>query len=263
VRLIVTGGAGFIGSNVVRAAITRGHSVLNIDALTYAGDLRAVESVAAQPTYQFAQADIADAARMRDLIEDYAPDAILNLAAESHVDRSIDDPGAFIRTNVVGTYTLLDAAYRYWAAMAEPAKGAFRFIQISTDEVYGSLGRDGHFVETTPYAPNSPYSASKASGDHLARAWHATYGLPVLVTNCSNNYGPFQHPEKLIPTIIRNALDGTAIPIYGDGQNRRDWLHVDDHVAGLFAALERGVPGESYNFGGRAEVANLDMAHTS
>jgi dTDP-glucose 4,6-dehydratase len=251
-RLIVTGGAGFIGSAVVRAAIARGDFVLNIDSLTYAGDLKSVESVSSSPRYSFVCADIADAPKMETLISSYMPDAILHLAAESHVDRSIDGPGTCVQTNIVGSYTLLEAALHYWNSAALPARRLFRFLQVSTDEVYGSLGPDGYFVETTAYAPNSPYSASKAAGDHLARAWFTTYGLPVIVSNCSNNYGAFQHPEKLIPTIIRNALNGSPIPIYGDGQNRRDWLNVEDHVAGLLAVLERGKPGESYNFGGRA-----------
>lgn len=259
-RLIVTGGAGFIGSAVVRAAIARGDFVLNIDSLTYAGNLESIESVSSNPHYSFSRVNITDAPEIERLIGEYSPDAIIHLAAESHVDRSIDSPGVFIQTNVVGSYTLLEAAFRYWKSAGGTAQRQFRFLQVSTDEVYGSLGPDGFFVETTPYAPNSPYSASKAAGDHLARAWFATYGLPVIVSNCSNNYGSFQHPEKLIPTIIRNALNGTPIPIYGDGQNRRDWLHVEDHVAGLFAALDHGTPGENYNFGGRSEVTNLDMA---
>jgi dTDP-glucose 4,6-dehydratase len=197
---------------------------------------------------------------MSALICDFEPEAILHLAAESHVDRSIDEPSAFVHTNVVGTFRLLEVTRRYWSKLANPQQSKFRFVQVSTDEVYGSLGDDGLFVETTPYAPNSPYSASKAAADHFARAWFRTYGLPVLVTNCSNNYGPYQHPEKVIPTIVSNALAGAPIPIYGGGQNRRDWIFVEDHVAGLFAGLERGHPGESYNFGARCELPNIELA---
>jgi dTDP-glucose 4,6-dehydratase len=259
-RLVVTGGAGFIGSALVREAIVRGHHVLNIDALTYAADLRSCAEAASHPHYQFHQVDISDGGSIAGLLQAFEPQAIVHLAAESHVDRSIAEPDAFIRTNVVGTYTLLKLARDYWSQLAAPSKATFRFIHVSTDEVYGSLGDGDPFVETSPYAPNSPYSASKAAGDHLARAWFKTYDLPVIITNCSNNYGPYQHPEKLIPTIIRNAVAGRPIPIYGDGKNRRDWIFVNDHVAGLLTSIERGRPGETYLFGGRCELSNLELA---
>jgi dTDP-glucose 4,6-dehydratase len=259
-RLIVTGGAGFIGSATVREAIARGHHVLNIDVLTYAGDLTRLADISAHPRYAFEKADIADGSKIASLVSDFTPDAILHLAAESHVDRSIDGPGSFVRTNVLGTYALLDATSRYWSKLDARRQSAFRFIQVSTDEVYGSLGAEGHFVENTPYAPSSPYSASKAAGDHFARAWFRTYDFPVIITNCSNNYGPYQHPEKFIPTVICNALAGTPVPIYGRGVNRRDWIFVGDHVTGLFVALARGRPGETYNFGGRSELSNLELA---
>ncbi|MDP3959457.1 MAG: dTDP-glucose 4,6-dehydratase [Pseudorhodobacter sp.] len=256
-KLLVTGGAGFIGSTVVRLAVARGHQVVNLDALTYAACLDNVASVAASPLYAFEQADIRDRAALDRIFASHAPDAVLHLAAESHVDRSIDGPGAFIATNVTGTFTLLEAARGYWQARGRPAD--FRFHHVSTDEVYGSLGATGQFSETSPYAPNSPYSASKAASDHLVRAWHQTYGLPVLITNCSNNYGPFHFPEKLIPVVILNALAGKAIPVYGSGANVRDWLFVEDHADALLAVLARGTVGRSYNIGGENEVRNLDL----
>jgi dTDP-glucose 4,6-dehydratase len=259
-RLILTGGAGFIGSAAVREAIARGHHVLNVDVLTYAGDPARLADVSAHPRYAFEKADVADGPKIASLVSDYTPDAILHLAAESHVDRSIDGPGSFVHTNVLGTYALLEATRRYWSKLNARQQSAFRFIQVSTDEVYGSLGAEGHFVENTPYAPNSPYSASKAAGDHFARAWFRTYDLPVIITNCSNNYGPYQHPEKFIPTVIYNVLAGTPVPIYGRGTNRRDWIFVGDHVAGILAALARGRPGETYNFGSRSELSNLELA---
>ncbi len=255
-RLMVTGGAGFIGSAVVRRAIAAGDDVLNVDKLTYAANPDNVAMVADNPRYRFAQEDICDFAAMSRLMIEYKPDAVMNLAAETHVDRSIDGPGAFIQTNIVGTYALLEAA-RAYAANGAPKD--FRFHHISTDEVYGSLGPTGEFTETSPYQPNSPYSAAKASSDMLARAWRETYGLPVIVTNCSNNYGPYQFPEKLIPVVIINALEGKAIPIYGKGDNIRDWLHVEDHADALLLVARNGRPGETYNVGGRAERTNLQL----
>ncbi|NCM97834.1 MAG: dTDP-glucose 4,6-dehydratase, partial [Rhodobacterales bacterium] len=237
--------------------VARGHQVVNLDALTYAACLDNVASVSASPLYAFEQADICDRAALDLIFARHAPDAVLHLAAESHVDRSIDGPGAFIATNVTGTFTLLEAARGYWQARGRPA--GFRFHHVSTDEVYGSLGATGQFSETSPYAPNSPYSASKAASDHLVRAWHETYGLPVLITNCSNNYGPFHFPEKLIPVVILNALAGKAIPVYGLGANVRDWLFVEDHADALLAVLARGTVGRSYNIGGENEVRNLDL----
>jgi len=261
--ILVTGGAGFIGSALVRYLI--GHTecrVINVDKLTYAGNLESLASITADPRYTFEKVDIRDAAAVARLLAEYRPSAVMHLAAESHVDRSIDGPDAFISTNVVGTYTLLEAARSYWKTLPEEEAAAFRFLHVSTDEVYGSLGREGFFVETTPYDPRSPYSASKASSDHLARAWYHTYGLPVLVTNCSNNYGPFQFPEKLIPVAILNALAGRPIPVYGQGDNVRDWLFVDDHVRALLAVLERGVVGETYNIGGHNEKSNLEVVRS-
>lgn len=255
--LLVTGGAGFIGSAVVRLAIERGHKVINVDALTYAACLDNLAGIAGHPAYHFEKADICDRAAMDRILAAYAPDAILHLAAESHVDRSIDGPGQFIQTNVTGTFTLLEAARAQWLAQGKPA--GFRFLHVSTDEVYGSLGATGLFTETTPYAPNSPYAASKAASDHLVRAWGETYGLPVLISNCSNNYGPFQFPEKLIPVVIRNALSGQPIPIYGAGDNIRDWLFVEDHADALLTVLENGTLGRCYNIGGENEVRNLDL----
>ena len=260
-RLVVTGGAGFIGASVVCRAVHDGHSVMTIDKLTYAGRPEALSEVMTSPRHHFLKADVADAAAMEAAFAAFEPEAVLHLAAESHVDRSIDDPNSFITTNVNGTFVLLEAALRSWSRRRDRQGSRFCFIQVSTDEVFGALTEDGCFDLNSGYAPNSPYAASKAAADHLARAWHRTYGLPVIVTNCSNNYGPRQHSEKLIPTVIRHALAGEPIPIYGSGKNVRDWLHVDDHVAGLMAALQRGQPGETYLFGGRCDVRNLDLAH--
>ncbi len=256
-RLIVTGGAGFIGSAVVRQAVAAGHEVLNIDALTYAANLENVASVAGASNYRFVQADITDRGAMDAAFADHRPDAILHLAAESHVDRSIDGPGAFIKTNVTGTFTLLEAARAFWQRQGFPR--SFRFHHVSTDEVFGSLGEEGRFDETTPYDPRSPYSASKAASDHLVRAWFETYGLPILVTNCSNNYGPYHFPEKLIPVVILNALHGRAIPVYGAGANVRDWLFVEDHANALLTVLAGGQVGQTYVIGGEAEARNIDL----
>jgi dTDP-glucose 4,6-dehydratase len=256
-RLMVTGGAGFIGSAVVRQAIDNGDVVLNVDKLTYAANLENVASVADSDRYHFAQKDICDLPAMAALMEEFKPDAVMNLAAETHVDRSIDGPGAFIQTNIIGAYALLEAARGYVESSAAPER--FRFHHISTDEVYGSLGPTGEFTETSPYQPNSPYSAAKASSDMLARAWRETFGLPVVVTNCSNNYGPYQFPEKLIPVVIIAALEGRTIPIYGKGDNIRDWLYVEDHADALLLCAREGKPGETYNIGGRAERTNLDL----
>lgn len=259
-KYLVTGGAGFIGSAVIRHLIREtGHEVCNVDALTYAGNLTSLDPVADNPRYRFEKADIRDRDRMMSLFDDFQPDIVLNLAAESHVDRSIDGPADFIETNIVGTYTLLEVARAYWTRLPADRKAAFRFQHISTDEVYGSLGRDGLFREDTPYAPNSPYSASKASSDHLVRAWRETYGLPTLLTNCSNNYGPYQFPEKLIPLMIINCLEGNALPVYGTGENVRDWLHVEDHAAALVLVSERAEIGSTYNIGGDAERTNIDV----
>ncbi len=256
-KILVTGGAGFIGSAVIRRAIADAHSVVNVDALTYAACLDNVASVADAPGYAFEQADIRDAAAMAAILRQHQPDAIMHLAAESHVDRSIDGPAAFIDTNITGTYVLLEAARAYWAEAGKP--DTFRFHHISTDEVFGSLGESGFFTEDSPYQPNSPYSASKAGSDHLVRAWRETYGLPVVLTNCSNNYGPYQFPEKLIPVVILNALAGKPIPIYGAGDNIRDWLYVEDHAEALLLVLEKGKLGRSYNIGGENEMTNLDL----
>jgi dTDP-glucose 4,6-dehydratase len=256
-KLLVTGGAGFIGSAVVRSAIKAGHSVVNVDALTYAACLDNVKSVADNESYVFFQADICDRATMDAILKDTQPDAIMHLAAESHVDRSIDGPGAFIETNITGTYTLLEAARSYWSAQGKPE--TFRFHHISTDEVYGSLGATGMFTEDTPYDPRSPYSASKAASDHLVRAWAETYGLPVVLTNCSNNYGPYHFPEKLVPVVILNALAGRDIPVYGKGENIRDWLYVEDHADALLTVLTKGELGRSYNIGGENEAKNIDL----
>ena len=258
-KLLVTGGAGFIGSAVVRLAVARGHQVVNLDALTYAACLDNVAGVADSPDYAFVEADIRDRAALDAAFADHAPDAVMHLAAESHVDRSIDGPGAFIETNVTGTYNLLEAARAWWAGQGKP--DSFRFHHISTDEVFGSLPADPavKFTEDTPYDPRSPYSASKAASDHLVRAWHETYGLPVVLTNCSNNYGPYHFPEKLIPVIILNALAGKPLPIYGDGSNVRDWLYVEDHADALLCVLEKGAVGRSYNIGGENERSNLDL----
>jgi dTDP-glucose 4,6-dehydratase len=259
-RIIVTGGAGFIGSAVVRHLIRETeHSVINVDKLTYAGNLDTVAEVEESPRYRFEHVDICDSREVRRLYMEYRPDMVMHLAAETHVDRSIDGPEVFIQTNVVGTYTLLEEARLYWAELSPDAKSAFRFHHISTDEVYGSLEDEGVFSELTPYHPNSPYSASKAAADHLARAWHHTYGLPVLVTNCSNNYGPFHFPEKLIPLVIIKAMRGEPLPVYGTGDNVRDWLFVDDHARALTLVVERGRLGETYNIGARCERTNLEV----
>jgi dTDP-glucose 4,6-dehydratase len=256
-KLLVTGGAGFIGSAVVRQAVARGNEVVNLDALTYAACLENVACVADSPLYVFEQADIRDRSALTQIFDTHQPDAVMHLAAESHVDRSIDGPGDFISTNVTGTYELLEVARSYWQDKGRPAH--FRFHHISTDEVFGSLGPAGQFTETTPYDPRSPYSASKAASDHLVQAWHHTYGLPVVMTNCSNNYGPYHFPEKLIPVIILNALAGRPLPIYGDGSNVRDWLFVEDHADALLLVLEKGVLGRSYNIGGENERSNLEL----
>lgn len=260
-KLLVTGGAGFIGSAVVRQAVTRGHQVVNLDALTYAACLDNVAAVADSPLYSFEHADIRDRAALEAIFARHRPQAVLHLAAESHVDRSIDVPAAFVDTNIAGTFSLLEAARDHWLGAGRPA--AFRFLHVSTDEVYGSLGPEGRFTEATPYDPRSPYSASKAAADHLVRAWGATYGLPVLLTNCSNNYGPYQFPEKLVPVVILNALAGRPLPLYGDGSNVRDWLYVEDHADALLMVLERGRVGARYNIGAGAgaERSNLDLVH--
>ena len=257
-KILVTGGAGFIGSAVVRQAIGDGHQVVNVDALTYAACLDNVVSVRDHPGYAFEHADICDASAMARILAEHQPDAIMHLAAESHVDRSIDGPGAFIETNVTGTFRLLEAARDYWEQAGK--RQAFRFHHISTDEVYGTLGATGQFTEETPYAPNSPYSASKAASDHLVRAWHETYGLPIVITNCSNNYGPFHFPEKLVPVIILRALAGEDIPIYGTGENVRDWLFVEDHADALLTVLQKGEVGRTYNIGGENEATNIEIA---
>ncbi len=262
-RIFVTGGAGFIGSALVRHLIENtDHVVLNFDKLTYAGTLTTVERVADSDRYQFVQGDICDADAVRDAITNFKPDIITHLAAESHVDRSIDGPGAFVQTNVVGTYTMLAEARTYWLGLDDAAKAAFRFHHISTDEVYGTLGDTGLFTEDTPYDPRSPYSASKAGSDHLVSAWGHTFGLPVLITNCSNNYGPYHFPEKLIPLMIAKALDGEPLPIYGKGDQIRDWLYVEDHVRALQAVFERGEPGRTYNVGGHNERQNIEVVQT-
>ncbi len=256
-KLLVTGGAGFIGSAVVRQAVAAGLEVVNLDALTYAANLANVAEVSEAPNYAFVQADITDRAALDTVFAGHAPDAVMHLAAESHVDRSIDGPGAFIQTNVMGTFHLLEAARAYWTGAGKP--DAFRFHHVSTDEVFGSLGEEGLFTETTPYDPRSPYSASKAGSDHLVRAWGETYGLPVVLSNCSNNYGPFHFPEKLIPVVILNALHGRPIPIYGAGANVRDWLYVEDHASALLKVVQEGAVGRSYNVGGGNEATNLDL----
>ena len=262
--ILVTGGAGFIGSAVVRHIIeSTQDNVVNVDKLTYAGNLESLESVENNPRYAFEQVDICDSKALLRVFEHHQPDAVMHLAAESHVDRSIDGPAAFIETNIVGTYTLLEAARAYWNTLNDERKAAFRFHHISTDEVYGDLeGTDDLFTETTPYAPSSPYSASKASSDHLVRAWLRTYGLPTIVTNCSNNYGPFHFPEKLIPLMILNALDGKPLPVYGNGQQIRDWLFVEDHARALYKVVTEGKVGETYNIGGHNEKANIDVVRT-
>ena len=258
-KLLITGGLGFIGSAVVRLAVARGHQVVNLDAMTYAACAGNVASVAQSNLYTFEHADIRDRGALDRIFADYTPDAVMHLAAESHVDRSIDGPADFIDTNITGTFNMLEAARSHWVRMGKPE--AFRFHHISTDEVFGSLGTTGQFTEDTPYAPNSPYSASKAASDHLVRAWGETYGLPVVLTNCSNNYGPYHFPEKLIPVVILNALAGRAIPVYGAGVNVRDWLYVEDHADALLLVLQKGVLGRSYNIGGENEARNIDIVH--
>ncbi|GAB3520471.1 dTDP-glucose 4,6-dehydratase [Photobacterium alginatilyticum] len=263
-QILVTGGAGFIGSAVIRHVIDNTEdSVVNVDKLTYAGNLESLESIVESERYHFENVDICDRNELDRVFREYQPDAVMHLAAESHVDRSIDGPADFIETNIVGTYTLLEAARAYWNALSENRKENFRFHHISTDEVYGDLeGTDDLFTETTSYSPSSPYSASKASSDHLVRAWLRTYGLPTIVTNCSNNYGPFHFPEKLIPLMILNALDGKSLPVYGDGMQIRDWLYVEDHASALYKVVTEGVVGETYNIGGHNEKANIEVVNT-
>lgn len=260
--LLVTGGAGFIGANFVLQAVADGLRVINLDKLTYAGNLDTLSALKDVPAHVFVQGDIGDRALVARLLAEHRPDAIVNFAAESHVDRSIDGPAEFVQTNVVGTLALLEAARDYWRSLEGAARDAFRFLHVSTDEVYGSLGAEGKFTEQTPYAPNSPYSASKAASDHLVRAFHHTYGLPVLTTNCSNNYGPYQFPEKLIPLVIQKALAGEALPVYGDGRNIRDWLFVGDHCNAIRRVLDAGRVGETYNVGGNAERENIAVVTT-
>ncbi|MGF6710229.1 dTDP-glucose 4,6-dehydratase [Luteibacter sp. W1I16] len=260
--LLVTGGAGFIGANFVLKAVAAGNRVVNLDKLTYAGNLQTLAALEDTPLHTFVKGDIGDRELIKTLLSEHRPDAVVNFAAESHVDRSIDGPAAFIETNVVGTLGLLEATRDYWRGLEGDAVESFRFLHVSTDEVYGSLGDEGYFTETTPYAPNSPYSASKAASDHLVRAFHHTYGLPVLTTNCSNNYGPYQFPEKLIPLVIQKALAGESLPIYGDGMNVRDWLFVEDHCNAIHRVLEAGRVGETYNVGGNSERANVVVVKT-
>lgn len=258
-KILITGGAGFIGSAVVRRAIADGHQVVNLDKLTYSANLENVASVAMDSSYAFEQADICDEAAVRSIFAAHKPDAVMHLAAESHNDRAIEGPLDFVRTNVMGTAVLLEAAREHWNKLPADRKSAFRFHHVSTDEVFGALGEDGEFTEDTPYDPNSPYSSSKAGADHLARAWARTYGMPVVLTNCSNNYGPFQFPEKLIPTVITRALEGKSIPVYGDGRQVRDWLHVDDHAEALLLVLQKGRLGETYCIGGDATKRNIEV----
>lgn len=261
-NILVTGGAGFIGSALIRLLLAESpHRVVNLDKLSYAGHLDSLPSAAGHPRYAFVQADIGDAEAVRAVFREHAPDAVLHLAAETHVDRSLDDPEAFVQTNLVGSYRLLQESLRYWRGLPAARAAAFRFHQVSTDEVYGSLGATDRFREDSPYAPTSPYSASKAGADHLLRAWQHSYGLPVLLSNCSNNYGPYQFPEKLIPLMILNALAGQPLPVYGRGEHVRDWLYVDDHARALRLILERGQPGEQYNVGGGNERRNLEVVH--
>jgi dTDP-glucose 4,6-dehydratase len=261
-RIIVTGGAGFIGSALIRHLISQtNYHILNIDALTYAGNLSSLVSIAASDRYRFKQIDICNSLEIRETIRSFKPDVITHLAAESHVDRSIDGPGAFIQTNLVGTFSMLNGALEYWRGLSDNKQRSFRFHHISTDEVFGALDDDGFFTEETPYNPRSPYSSSKAGSDHLVRAWHHTYGLPVVITNCSNNYGPYHFPEKLIPLIIIKCLAGEPLPVYGAGSNIRDWLYVDDHVRALQAVFERGAVGSSYMVGGNSERTNLQVVH--
>jgi dTDP-glucose 4,6-dehydratase len=262
-RILVTGGAGFIGSAVCRHLIQETNAeVVNVDKLTYAGNPNSLKMIDGDSRYRFVKADICDETGIAGLFAETVPDAVINLAAESHVDRSITGSRSFIETNIIGTYTLLEAARRYWSGLSDEAKGSFRFLHVSTDEVYGSLGADGFFTESTPYDPSSPYSASKAASDHLAMAWHRTYDLPVIISNCSNNYGPYHFPEKLIPLMILNALEGRPLPVYGKGTNVRDWLYVEDHARALYLILTKGRPGETYNVGGRNERTNLDVVQT-
>lgn len=260
--ILVTGGAGFIGANFVLQAVSDGLRVINLDKLTYAGNLDTLVSVSGTTAHVFVHGDIGDRDLVARLLDMYRPSAVVNFAAESHVDRSIDGPAAFVETNVVGTLGLLESVRDFWASLEPERQTAFRFLHVSTDEVYGSLGSQGHFTESSPYAPNSPYSASKAASDHLVRAFHHTYGLPTLTTNCSNNYGPYQFPEKLIPLIIHKALAEDALPVYGDGRNVRDWLYVGDHCSAIRSVLERGRPGETYNVGGDSERQNIDVVET-
>lgn len=262
-KILVTGGAGFIGSAVIRHILgDTSDYVVNVDKLTYAGNLDSLPGIEEGERYAFCQVDICDRERLQAVFDHHQPDAVMHLAAESHVDRSIDAPGDFIQTNVVGTYTLLEVARHYWASLAQQQRQQFRFHHISTDEVYGDLDDKGLFTETTPYAPSSPYSASKAGSDHLVRAWHRTFGLPVVITNCSNNYGPYHFPEKLIPHVILNAIHGKSIPVYGDGSQIRDWLYVDDHAKALHTVLTHSAPGETYNIGGHNEKRNIEVVET-
>jgi dTDP-glucose 4,6-dehydratase len=261
-KVLVTGGAGFIGSSVVRKLHTGGHGVVNVDKLTYAADLASLASLEGSDRYAFEKVDICDAEALRGAFARHLPDAVIHLAAESHVDRSIDGPGAFVETNVLGTFTLLQAARAHWTDLPSDRRDAFRFVHVSTDEVFGSLEPDGWFTPDTPYQPNSPYAATKASADHLARAWQTTFKLPTMVTNCSNNFGPYQFPEKLMPVIILNAIEGKPLPVYGAGENIRDWLFVDDHADALVAALERGVSGDTYLIGAKNPRMNLDVVKT-
>ena len=259
-RILVTGGTGFIGSALIRDMISKtDFQVLNLDKLTYAGNIESLVSIADSPRYRFVKGDIVDRSLLLSLFDDFEPDVVINLAAESHVDRSIEGADEFIRTNIVGTSILLEVARRYWAGLSNQMQENFRFHHISTDEVYGSLGEQEFFTEKTAYDPSSPYSATKASSDHLVRAWNRTYGLPVLITNCSNNYGPYQFPEKLVPLVILNALDGKSLPVYGDGQQIRDWLYVEDHVKAIYKVVDQGKIGETYNIGGHNEKTNLDV----
>ncbi|CUH94487.1 dTDP-glucose 4,6-dehydratase [Propionispora sp. 2/2-37] len=260
--ILVTGGAGFIGSNFIRIALQKDINIVNFDKLTYAGNLDSLKDIKNNSSYEFVQGDICNLQFVSKKLMQCSFSAIVHFAAESHVDRSIDSPNAFIETNINGTFALLEAARKYWRQLNEEEKSKFRFLHVSTDEVYGTLGDTGYFTEETPYAPNSPYSASKASSDHLVRAYYHTYGLPVLITNCSNNYGPYQFPEKLIPLMILNALEGKPLPVYGTGRNVRDWLYVEDHCRAILTVLENGVPGEKYNIGGHNEKTNISIVHT-